>query len=193
MHTTIIRSCASLFTLLVIGYEGDLSSNSSYTITLSKSFREYEVLKQLMQYATYLSSFVESSMSSSKSPNPSSEEKEILEVIKSVFNLLHAIVDTNDPEKSSIYVGSEDPVYEIWLASMQVLGACVRISSHYFNDLGGDNLGTGFLDVSIKFLRVYRIPLLVCLKTCVYPSKMTRFALREAKVLLAMVANRCRR
>ena len=73
---------------------------------------------------------------------------------KSLFNLLHAIVDTNDPEKSSIYVGSEDPVYEIWLASMQVPGACVRTSSHYFNDLGGDNLGTGFLNMSIEFLIV---------------------------------------
>jgi hypothetical protein len=244
-HTTTIRSCASFFTLLVIGYQGDRLSNASYTTMLSNSFREYEVLKLLMQYATFLSTSVGNSLSSTTNSNPSAEDREILDVIKAVLNLLHAIADTNDPEiirtlhsvelsqlavrnplfnlrspkwsqqdptqvqprgyvfkretvtisnqKSSIYVGSEDPVYEIWLASMQVLGACVRTSSHFLNDSGGDNVGTGFLDMSIEFLRVYKVPLLVCLKSCVNPSKMTRFALREAKVLVAMVAELCKR
>ena len=244
-HTTTIRSCASFFTLLVIGYQGDRLSNASYTTMLSNSFREYEVLKLLMQYATFLSTSVGNSLSSTTNSNPSAEDREILDVIKAVFNLLHAIADTNDPEiirtlhgvelsqlavrnplfnlrspkwsqqdptrvqprgyvfkretvmksnqKSSNYFGSIDPVYEIWLASMQVLGACVRTSSHYLNDSGGDNVGTGFLDMSIEFLRVYKVPLLVCLKSCVNPSKMTRFALREAKVLVAMVAELCKR
>jgi len=245
MHTNIIQSCASLFTLLIIGYQGDHSSDSSYTAMLSKSFHEYEVLKLLMQYATYLSSFVETNLSSSKNPNPSEEDREILEVIKAIFNLLYAIADTNDPdilstlhgvelsqlavrnplfnlrcpswsqqdptqaqprgyifrretvtisnEQSSIYVGSEDPVYEIWLASMQVLGACVRTSSHYFNKSRRDDLSTGFLEMSIEFLRVYKSPLLACLQSCVHPSKMTRLALREAKGLLAMISELCKR
>jgi len=244
-HTTIIRSCASFFTLLVIGYQGDRSSNAFYTNMLSNSFREYEVLKLLMQYATLLSAFVVGNLSSSNNSNPSIEDKEILDVIKAVFNLLHAIADTNDPEmiktlqgvelsqlavrnplftlrspiwsqpdstqaqhrgyvfkretvtisnkKSSIYLGSEDPVYEIWLASMQVLGACVRTSSHYLNDSGRDKIGTGFLDMSIEFLRVQKLSLLVCLKSCVNPSKLNRLALREAKVLLAMIAELCKR
>ena len=244
-HTTTIRSCASFFTLLVIGYQEDRLSNASYITMLSNSFREYEVLKLLMRYATFLSTSVGNSLSSTTNSNPSSEDREILDVIKAVFNLLHAIADTNDPEiirtlhgvelsqlavrnplfnlrspkwsqqdptqvqprgyvfkretvtksnqKVSNYFGSIDPVYEIWLASMQVLGACVRTSSHYLNDSGGDNIGTGFLDMSIEFLRVYKVPLLVCLKSCVNPSKMTRFALREAKVLVAMVAELCKR
>jgi len=239
VHTTIIRSCASLFTLLVIGYEGDLSSTSSYTRILSNSFSEYEVLKQLMNYATDLSCFVKNNLSSSNNPIPSVEDTEILEVIKSIFNLLYAIADTNDPEMIStlhgvelpqlvvrnplfnlrasswshqskeqprgyifknepmmlMCVGSEDPIYGIWLGSMQVLGACVRTSSHWLNVSGSNNLGTGFLDMSIEFLRVYRIPLLECLKSCcASPStKMTRLALREAKVLVGMVAELCKR
>ena len=100
VHTTIIRSCASLFTLLVIGYEGDLSSTSSYTRILSNSFSEYEVLKQLMNYATNLSCFVKNNLSSSNNPIPSVEDTEILEVIKSIFNLLYAIADTNDPGRN---------------------------------------------------------------------------------------------
>jgi hypothetical protein len=248
-HTALIRSYASLFTLLVIGYEGDSSSTSSYTIMLSNSFREYEVMKQLMKYATYLSCFVEHNLSSSNDPIPSVEDTKILEVIKSVFNLLYAIADTNDPlmitalhsvelpqlivrnplfnlrapvwsnqsennqprgyifknesvmiptqeSMMPMYVGSEDPIYDIWLASMQVLGACVRTSSHWQNvpGTGSTNLGIEFLDISIEFLRVYRIPLLECLKACAYPStKMTRLALREAKVLLGMVAELCKR
>ncbi|VEU44435.1 unnamed protein product [Pseudo-nitzschia multistriata] len=244
-NTTIIRSCASLFTFLVIGYQSDHSSDSSYTNLLSKSFHEYEVLKLLMQYATYLSSFVEKNLSSSKNQIPSEEDRDILEAIKAVFNLLYAIADTNDPEiistlyavefsqlavrnplfnlrgpswsqqdqmqaqprgyifkretvmisneQSSIYVGSEDSVYEIWLASMQVLGACVRTSSHYLNKSGSNDLSTGFLEMAIEFLRVHRSPLLACLQSCVQPSKMTRLALREAKELLAMVAELCKR
>ena len=244
-NITIIRSCASFFTLLVIGYQGDRSSNTSYTTMVSNAFREYEVVKLLMQYATQLSTFVEKNLSSSKDANPWKECREILDVITSVFNLLHVIADTNDPrmigtlnvvelsqlavrnplfnlrssmwsqddptqtqprgyvfkremvtlsnQKSSIIVGSEDPVYKIWLASMQVLGAGVRTSSHYWNGFGSDTVGTGFLDMSIEFLRVYRVPLLVCLKSCFNPSKMTRFALREGKVLLAMVAELCKR
>jgi len=244
-HTTIIRSSAALFTLLVIGYQGDKSSNTSYTTMLSNSFNEYEVLKLLMQYATFLSTFVGQNLSSSTNSEMAAEDREILDVIKAVFNLLHAIADTNDPkmvetlqnaelsqlavrnplfnlrlptwsqsdptqvqsrgyvfkretvtisnQKSSILVGSEDPVYEIWLASMQVLGACVRTSSHYLNAIGREKLGTDVLEMSIEFLQVYKVPLLVCLKSCVNPSKMTRSALREGKVLVAMVAELCKR
>lgn len=232
MNRTLVRSCASLFTLLVIGYQGDSSSTSSYTLILSNAFREYEVLKQLMNYATVLSSHVRDNIALSKNAVPSEEDTEIIYVIKSVFNLLYAIADTNDPEiittlngvelpqlvvrnplfkiRASVWshhsekeprgyiftsnVGAEDPIYGLWLGSMKVLGACVRTSSHWLNVPGSKNIGTGILDMSIEFLNVFKIPLLECLKSCACPStKMTRLALREAKVLLGLVAELCKR
>jgi len=244
-NTTMIRSCACLLTLLVIGYQGDKSSTASYSSMLSNSFHEYEVLTLLMQYATFLSTSVANNISSSTNSDLSVEDREILDVIEAVFNLLHAIADTNDPEmiknlhgielsqlavrnplfnlrkdtwslqdlnraqprrgyvfnrevvtmsnQTSSLTVSEDPVHEIWLSSMQVMGACVRTSSHYLNQEGQDSIGARFLDMSIEFLRVYEEPLLVCLASCVKPSKMTRFALDEAKILVSLIAELSKR
>ena len=89
-------------------------------------------------------------------------------------------------QTSSFLVGTDDPVFGIWLSSMQVLTGLIRTSS--LDLLEADNR---VFDNAVEFLQIYRGPLLACLQGC--GSKLTRNSLKETKILLSLVAELCKR
>ena len=94
-HATIINTCASLLTQIISASSAD----SAYKSEISSNLKEYETLQQLMQYASQLSdASAERISSATKTSEPSRQDKEILAAVTSVFDLLHAIADSEYPE-----------------------------------------------------------------------------------------------
>lgn len=238
-----LRSSISLFTMIVVGYESSSPSNAAYKMTIAGMLKEFEALKQLMHYATSLSSSAAGSMSRSEKPEPSPADKDILALINAVYNLLFAITDTNDEallavlrgiefsklvvrndlfalraplwlqqdsmgapprgyivsgdtvmissRQSSLYVGNNDPVHDIWISSMKILGAALRTSCQCPRVSGSMNLESFFFELSIEFLTIHTSSLGSCLKSC--GPTLTRNTLHEATAIFTLVAELCKR
>jgi hypothetical protein len=106
-HATIINTCASLLTQIII----TSSADSAYKSEISSNLKEYETLQQLIQYASGLSdASAERTSRAAKTSEPSREEKEILAAVTSVFDLLHAIADSDYPDMiAKCFAGVELP------------------------------------------------------------------------------------
>ena len=89
-------------------------------------------------------------------------------------------------QKASLLVGSNDPVFDIWLAAMRILTTATRTCSSLVQVVYAKKSCEVFPDMSIEFLRIYREPLLSSLKSC--GAKVTKNALKEATALLALIA-----
>jgi hypothetical protein len=106
-HATIINTCASLLTQIIIASSAD----SAYKSEISSNLKEYETLQQLIQYASQLSDASAERISrAAKTSEPSRQEKEILAAVTSVFDLLHAIADSDYPDMiAKCFAGVELP------------------------------------------------------------------------------------
>jgi hypothetical protein len=94
-------------------------------------------------------------------------------------------------QQASLLVGSNDPVFDIWLAAMRLLATATRTCSRRAYFAKAEKRFEAFPDMSLEFLRFYREPLLSCLNSC--GAKLTKNALKEATSLLALVSELCKR
>jgi hypothetical protein len=94
-------------------------------------------------------------------------------------------------QKSSLLVGSNDPVFDIWIAAMRFLATATRTCSSRAQVAKTEKRCEAFPDMSLEFLMINRESLLSCLKSC--GAKLTKNALKEATSLLALLAELCMR
>ncbi|KAL3924430.1 MAG: hypothetical protein SGILL_001052 [Bacillariaceae sp.] len=105
-----------------------------------------------------------------------------------VFQGERASVSTN---ASALAVGTEDPVFGLWLSAMHILKGCNRSITAGVKANNNQRIQGEFLDISAEFFKIYRSPLLMCLKSC--GGKLTKNALKEAMVFLSLVAELSKR
>lgn len=92
-------------------------------------------------------------------------------------------------QKASLLVGTDDPIFNIWLIAMKILAATTQTYSRQMQMKSVDGDFKFLFDIPVEFLRIHRLPLLACLKSC--DDKLTRNALNEATAIFAMVAALC--
>lgn len=104
-----LRCCISVFTELVARGRGADFSDAAYFKVLSETFREHEVLRQLVEHAVSSSTRAENFLSSKNgAPKDFSEsrsledETENLMIVKSVLSLLYSVAESNDRELLSV-------------------------------------------------------------------------------------------
>jgi hypothetical protein len=94
-------------------------------------------------------------------------------------------------QNSSLLMGTDDPVYGLWLTAMHILEGSNRTLSDSITAHEIQRIRREFVAISVEFLDVYKDPLLVSLKSC--SCKLTRNILREATVFLSLMAELSKR
>jgi len=108
-----LRCCISLFTVLVAKGHGSQMSDASYFKLVSKTLREFDVLKEIIGHGMSASSAAASSILSSEGDKayamrgPSSTEIDSLVVVQSVLNLLYSIAEADNADVLSIFIGTQ--------------------------------------------------------------------------------------
>jgi hypothetical protein len=101
------------------------------------------------------------------------------------YIILNASVDGH------FQIGVNDPVHDVWLATLKFMQAALRSSSCWLNAQSTEASSSVFFDVSIEFLSTHRKSLLACLQST--GTKLTRNVLLEANHTLSLVAELCKR
>lgn len=95
-------------------------------------------------------------------------------------------VATVTSQKVSLLVGTDDPIFHIWLIAMRILSSVVRTCARSA-DPKFQASSHRLAELPIEFLRLHREPLLASLRSC--EDKLTTNALKEVTVLLQLLAS----
>lgn len=89
-------------------------------------------------------------------------------------------------QKVSLLVGTDDPIFHIWLIAMRILSSVVRACARPA-DPKFQASSHRLAELPIEFLRLHREPLLASLRSC--EDKLTTNVLKEVTVLLQLLTS----